>query len=613
MKTSPESELKHYINSQGFQIDKAESVQHGKKITISSGSSKSIVTIYRNGTIQIQGKDSSLKDNLLSWKNTRTPSSNSPIKKEQHISQSSNFNASYQISNENYSSFLQKIQSLNAEIEEIALCSEHQKSIHSITRDGCKVRITLYKTGSLQVQGLRTKLTNDIDQQLDLISERSFKERVLSLASNKEEEDILCRNLGENNLVKHIHPWILEHFDIEVLNFLPKKEQENYISGVFTLLIAKENPQCYKNTSILVMPFARAYEGFLINFLCEVGFLDENDLNKDMSEIKIGESLQLFFTEIEKDDKSSSKGWKDSVLAAWRDIRHKIMHAEPNIPRTHSTLSAANQDIGTINRAMCSAYEYAIKKGRIKVDHNSKTKKQKSIEQLISTPQPDIGADETGKGDYFGPLVVAAVYGDQNIRQLLKNAGIKESKKLKNSSLEEIQYMADKIREITKTTCKISEPLDYNKSNPPKSKNLNNYMTDLHIKNIQNLLKTVDANRILLDKYDSTNNNLVEQEFQKNIPSVQFCSQQKADSSNILVAAASVIALEAQRLWFAKVLEDTGIKLVRGSSDEPGITAGVRKLIQHYDIDQLSSFAKLSHKTTAKIEKSLGIQIIKTK
>lgn len=40
-----------------------------------------------------------------------------------------------------------------------------------------------------------------------------------------------------------------------------------------------------------------------------------------------------------------------------------------------------------------------------------------------------IGVDESGKGDFFGPLVVAGVLVDEKTAQIFANLGIKDSKK----------------------------------------------------------------------------------------------------------------------------------------------------------------------------------------
>lgn len=42
-----------------------------------------------------------------------------------------------------------------------------------------------------------------------------------------------------------------------------------------------------------------------------------------------------------------------------------------------------------------------------------------------------VGSDEVGTGDFFGPMTVVAVYVDAKQIPLLKELGVKDSKKLK--------------------------------------------------------------------------------------------------------------------------------------------------------------------------------------
>ena len=47
-----------------------------------------------------------------------------------------------------------------------------------------------------------------------------------------------------------------------------------------------------------------------------------------------------------------------------------------------------------------------------------------------TSQEAHIGSDEAGKGDYFGPLVVAAVYADEVALEQLPQAGVKDSKRV---------------------------------------------------------------------------------------------------------------------------------------------------------------------------------------
>src|SRR6202008_3210807 len=58
--------------------------------------------------------------------------------------------------------------------------------------------------------------------------------------------------------------------------------------------------------------------------------------------------------------------------------------------------------------------------------------------------QPHFGVDESGKGDFFGPLVIAGAYVDQGIARKLLDAGVVDSKRI--SSDARIRALADMIR-----------------------------------------------------------------------------------------------------------------------------------------------------------------------
>ena len=58
--------------------------------------------------------------------------------------------------------------------------------------------------------------------------------------------------------------------------------------------------------------------------------------------------------------------------------------------------------------------------------------------------EPHFGVDESGKGDFFGPLVIAGVYVDRGIARNLIDAGVQDSKRISSDS--RIRALADAIR-----------------------------------------------------------------------------------------------------------------------------------------------------------------------
>src|ERR1700681_1489465 len=54
------------------------------------------------------------------------------------------------------------------------------------------------------------------------------------------------------------------------------------------------------------------------------------------------------------------------------------------------------------------------------------------------------GVDESGKGDFFGPLVISGVYVDRGIARKLLDAGVQDSKRIGSDA--RIRALADTIR-----------------------------------------------------------------------------------------------------------------------------------------------------------------------
>src|SRR5690349_2615259 len=61
--------------------------------------------------------------------------------------------------------------------------------------------------------------------------------------------------------------------------------------------------------------------------------------------------------------------------------------------------------------------------------------------------EPHFGVDESGKGDFFGPLVIAGVYVDRGVARKLIDAGVQDSKRI--SSDARIRALADVLRKNT--------------------------------------------------------------------------------------------------------------------------------------------------------------------
>ena len=100
-----------------------------------------------------------------------------------------------------------------------------------------------------------------------------------------------------------------------------------------------------------------------------------------------------------------------------------------------------------------------------------------------NVPLKHIGSDESGKGDFFGPLVIAGVLVDESNIEVLQKAGIKDCKKVDDKNI-------NKLAAIIKNNCTFSvitiNPAKYNELYA-KLKNLNLLLAWGHARAIENI------------------------------------------------------------------------------------------------------------------------------
>jgi ribonuclease HIII len=178
---------------------------------------------------------------------------------------------------------------------------------------------------------------------------------------------------------------------------------------------------------------------------------------------------------------------------------------------------------------------------------------------------PHIGVDESGKGDFFGPLVVAGVYTDATVTRQLLEAGIQDSKAIKSDT--RIRALAEIIRQTPGAAWEVlcMNPRRYNELYE-KFANLNRLLAWGHAKIIENMLeKRPGCPRALSDQF--ANPRELERALQERGRGIVLEQRTKAEA-DIAVAAASILARERFIDWLRDTGKDLGMKLPRGSSLE---------------------------------------------
>lgn len=116
-----------------------------------------------------------------------------------------------------------------------------------------------------------------------------------------------------------------------------------------------------------------------------------------------------------------------------------------------------------------------------------------------------IGSDETGKGEWYGPLVVTATCTSHEDNMKLKHIGVKDSKKLTTRQIMSLYKKIEKLDILQETI--VLRPFSYNKlysKFTSKDKNLNHLLAYLHSKAITRLLGQINTTDVLviIDKFD---------------------------------------------------------------------------------------------------------------
>src|SRR5436189_5078621 len=189
--------------------------------------------------------------------------------------------------------------------------------------------------------------------------------------------------------------------------------------------------------------------------------------------------------------------------------------------------------------------------------------------------EPHFGVDESGKGDFFGPLVIAGVFVDRKTARRMLDLGVQDSKRIGSDA--RIHALAKEIRRIAREGTEVVAigPERYNELDE-KFGNLNSLLGWGHARVIENLLaRKPDCPRALSDKFADAR--VIEKALLKHGQTIHLEQRTKAES-DLAVAAASILAREAFIDWLERRGKANGVKLGRGVSGE--VKAAARQSVE---------------------------------
>ena len=159
-------------------------------------------------------------------------------------------------------------------------------------------------------------------------------------------------------------------------------------------------------------------------------------------------------------------------------------------------------------------------------------------DELTQDMTSHIGVDESGKGDFFGPLCIAGVYGDRDSILELKKIGVKDSKRLKDTLILKI---AEKIRKKYPFHLVRIGPKRYNELYE-KFGNLNLLLGWGHATVIENMLDKTECSRVVIDQFAAEH--VVETALRRKGKRAELIQKTQGEQ-DLVVAAASILARAA--------------------------------------------------------------------
>jgi ribonuclease HIII len=260
----------------------------------------------------------------------------------------------------------------------------------------------------------------------------------------------------------------------------------------------------------------------------------------------------------------------------------KVVIEKETVAIREAVLSALGNASHPISSPLASAY------------HTSKSSPELTLSLSQLRGHTHIGIDESGKGDYFGPLVIAGVCIEPDDEMQLIKAGVKDSKLISDS---QVVPIAEKIKTL------VSEkrydiihigPEKYNDLYA-RIRNLNKLLAWGHAKVLENLLEKSPCNLAVCDQFgDESYINKALMEKGRGIELIQMVRAE----ADLAVAAASILARDTFLRKLKILSEKYGITLPKGSTH---VINPARKFVDIHRESELGKVAKLHFKTTEKV------------
>ncbi len=215
---------------------------------------------------------------------------------------------------------------------------------------------------------------------------------------------------------------------------------------------------------------------------------------------------------------------------------------------------------------------------------------------------PRLGVDESGKGDFFGPLCIAGVYINESVINAWKDAGIRDSKNI--SSDKRIRELAELIRNTPGCVCDVvgigNEA--YNRLYT-KMRSVNTLLAWGHARVIENLMGRRNwmippPIRAISDQF-AHSKDTVAKALMPLGREIELVQRHKAEE-DMAVAAASILARHEFVTRLAALEKQFEMKLPKGAS--AAVDAAAKDFVNHFGAQNLSKVAKMHFRTALRAQ-----------
>jgi ribonuclease HIII len=213
---------------------------------------------------------------------------------------------------------------------------------------------------------------------------------------------------------------------------------------------------------------------------------------------------------------------------------------------------------------------------------------------------PQVGADESGKGDYFGPLVAAAVRLDEFEAAGLAARGVRDSKMVPD---DEVVRIAAMIEEECAVAFELLMPAEYNAryaALSARGRNLNDLLAGAHAAAIGRLVAGGTVAVVIVDQFSATAR--IDAALVACCPGVPVVTECGAEGRTA-VAAASCVARARFLAGLAELSDEYGIRLPKGGSS-PQLIRTAQQIVDRFGPSALEQVAKVHFRTTGRLRKN---------